>query len=150
MSPMRLTRGVALVGGLDPGLGARIENRLRDEAGLVQFRRSDGRSAHPTSQGVTLRGLGGNASARALVTLDGVPQADPFGGWVAFPAYATGRLDRIRVTRGGGSGYWGPGALAGTIELESVGGNAMRPFDGAIAYGSRNSVDAQAINMKLS
>ena len=64
-----------------PGLGARVENRLRDEAGLVQFRRSDSRSAHPTSQGVTLRGLGGNASSRALVTLDGVPQADPFGGW---------------------------------------------------------------------
>lgn len=97
-------QGVALVGGLDPGLGARIENRLRDEAGLVQFRRSDGRSAHPTSQGVTLRGLGGNASARALVTLDGVPQADPFGGWVAWSAYDAIHLGGILVTRGGGSG----------------------------------------------
>ena len=121
----------------------RLESVLADIAGQQQFRRSDSRSANATSQGITLRGLGGNASSRALLVLDGVPQADPFGGWVAFPAYATGRLDRIRVTRGGGSGYWGPGALAGTIELESVGGNAVRPFDGAIAYGSRNSVDAQ-------
>ena len=127
----------------------RLESVLADIAGQQQFRRSDSRSANATSQGITLRGLGGNASSRALLVLDGVPQADPFGGWVAFPAYATGRLDRIRVTRGGGSGYWGPGALAGTIELESVGGNAMRPFDGAIAYGSRNSVDAQgALGLK--
>lgn len=127
----------------------RLESVLADIAGQQQFRRSDSRSANATSQGITLRGLGGNASSRALLVLDGVPQADPFGGWVAFPAYATGRLDRIRVTRGGGSGYWGPGALAGTIELESVGGADLKTFDGAIAYGSRNSLDAQgALGLK--
>ena len=121
----------------------RLESVLAGIAGQQQFRRSDSRSANATSQGITLRGLGGNASSRALLMLDGVPQADPFGGWVAFPAYATGRLDRIRVTRGGGSGYWGPGALAGTIELESAGPATLTPFMGNIAYGSRESVDAQ-------
>lgn len=121
----------------------RLESVLADIAGQQQFRRSDSRSANATSQGITLRGLGGNASSRALLMLDGVPQADPFGGWVAFPAFATGRLDRIRVTRGGGTGYWGPGALAGTIELESVGADALTPFMGNIAYGSRESLDAQ-------
>jgi vitamin B12 transporter len=99
----------------------RLESVLAEVAGLQQFRRSDSRSANPTSQGVTLRGLGGNAASRALLLLDGVPQADPFGGWVAFPAYAPDRLARVRVTRGGGSGYQGPGALAGTVELESAG-----------------------------
>ena len=64
-----------------------VENALRDVPGLQQFRRSDARSANPTSQGITLRGLGGNASSRALLILDGVPQADPFGGWVAWPGY---------------------------------------------------------------
>ncbi len=127
----------------------RLESVLADIAGQQQFRRSDSRSANATSQGITLRGLGGNASSRALLVLDGVPQADPFGGWVAFPAYATGRLDRIRVTRGGGSGYWGPGALAGTIELESVGAADLKTFDGSMAYGSRNSLDAQgALGLK--
>lgn len=127
----------------------RLESVLADIAGQQQFRRSDSRSANATSQGITLRGLGGNASSRALLVLDGVPQADPFGGWVAFPAYATGRLDRIRVTRGGGSGYWGPGALAGTIELESVGAADLKSFDGSMAYGSRNSLDAQgALGLK--
>lgn len=126
---------------LAPGLGARVENRLRDEAGIVQFRRSDGRSAHPTSQGVTLRGLGGNASARALVTLDGVPQADPFGGWVAWSAYDAIRLGGIAVTRGGGSGADGPGALAGTIGLHS---EMTDGADASLAYGSRDSWDVSA------
>ncbi len=122
---------------------SRLESVLADVAGLQQFRRSDSRSANPTSQGISLRGIGGNASSRALLLFDGVPQADPFGGWVAFPAYATGRLGQIRVTRGGGSGYQGPGALAGTVELESATPDQLTPFQAGIAYGSRDSVDAQ-------
>ncbi|RHW18626.1 TonB-dependent receptor [Sphingomonas gilva] len=122
----------------------RLEDVLRDVAGLQQFRRSDSRSAHPTSQGITLRGIGGNASSRALLLLDGVPQADPFGGWVAFPAFATDRLGRIRVTRGGGSGLFGPGALAGTIALESATPEQLAPLSASLAYGSRESLDARA------
>lgn len=134
-------QGGAVLDDLKPGLGARIENRLRDEAGIVQFRRSDGRSAHPTSQGVTLRGLGGNASSRALVMLDGVPQADPFGGWVAWSAYDAINLGGIIVTRGGGSGADGPGALAGTLGLYS---ELTDGAEASLAYGSRDSWDASA------
>ncbi|WP_375426942.1 TonB-dependent receptor [uncultured Sphingomonas sp.] len=121
----------------------RLESVLADVAGLQQFRRSDSRSANPTSQGISLRGIGGNASSRALLLLDGVPQADPFGGWVAFPAYATGRLGEVRVTRGGGSGYLGAGALAGTIELESATPAQLGRVEAAGFHGSRESVDAQ-------
>ncbi|QMW21542.1 TonB-dependent receptor [Sandaracinobacteroides saxicola] len=92
----------------------RLDAALRQVAGLALFRRSDSRSANPTSQGVTLRGLGGNAASRALVLLDGVPMNDPFAGWVAWPALS-GVAD-ARVTRGGGLL---PGALAGTVELFS-------------------------------
>lgn len=122
---------------------SRLESVLADVAGLQQFRRSDSRSANPTSQGISLRGIGGNASSRALLILDGVPQADPFGGWVAFPAYATERLDQVRVTRGGGSGYYGPGALAGTVELESAAPGELDTVGARIAYGSRNSIEGQ-------
>lgn len=121
----------------------RIEDVLRDVAGLTQFRRSDARSANATSQGATLRGLGGNASSRALLVLDGVPQSDPFGGWITWPAYAPERLGSVRVTRGGGSGTYGSGALAGTIEMESV-GTGQGPT-GSLAYGSRESVDGSAM-----
>ena len=96
-----------------------LDQLLKEVPGLQLFRRSDARSSHPTSQGVTLRGLGGNASSRALLTLDGVPQADPFGGWVNWPAYDPASLAEVRVVRGGGSVASGPGALAGVIEMRS-------------------------------
>ena len=121
----------------------RLEDVLRDVAGVQGFRRSDSRSANATSQSITLRGLGGNASSRALLVLDGVPQADPFGGWISFPAYATDRLGQVRVTRGGGSGLWGPGALGGTVELESAIPGELDPFNAHLAIGSRNSKDAR-------
>ena len=72
---------------LNASASNRLEDVLRDIAGFQQFRRSDARSANPTSQGATLRALGGNASSRALLILDGVPQSDPFGGWISWPAY---------------------------------------------------------------
>ena len=132
---------------IEANASGRLESVLADAAGLQQFRRSDARSANPTSQGISLRGIGGNASSRALLVLDGVPQADPFGGWVPFPAYATDRLGAVRVTRGGGSGYFGPGALAGTVELESATPGQMTPLAASLAYGSRDSVDARASAM---
>src|SRR3546814_4039953 len=70
----------------------RLEDVLADVAGVQQFRRSDSRAANPTAQGVTLRALGGNATSRALVLLDGVPQADPFFGYIPFNALVPGRL----------------------------------------------------------
>ena len=129
---------------LTSAASGRIEDVLRDVAGFQQFRRSDARSAHPTSQGATLRGLGGNASSRALIVLDGVPQIDPFGGWVTFTAFDPGRLSNVRVTRGGGTGAFGPGALAGTIELTSAGPGVLTPVMASLAYGSRNSIDGDA------
>lgn len=121
----------------------RLENALRLVPGLQQFRRSDARSANPTSQGVTLRGLGGNASSRALLVLDGVPQSDPFGGWISFPGYDAINLGAVRVRRGGGTGSDGPGALAGTIELDSAGiSPGQSNVYGDLAYGSRDSLEA--------
>ncbi|HEY0130119.1 MAG TPA: TonB-dependent receptor [Allosphingosinicella sp.] len=122
----------------------RMEEVLRDIPGFQLFRRSDSRSANPTSQGATLRALGGNASSRVLLVLDGVPQTDPFGGWVSWPAYHPERLGEARVTRGGGSGVQGPGALAGTIELASATPADLRGPQGRVAYGSRDGFDAFA------
>ena len=117
-----------------------LDQLLKDVPGVQLFRRSDSSSGHPTSQGVTLRALGGNASSRALLMLDGVPQTDPFGGWVNWPAYDPGSLSGIRVVRGGGSVANGPGALAGTIEMTSrVDGGV----GGELDVGSRDSMDAR-------
>src|SRR5689334_4815060 len=118
-----------------------LDQLLKDVPGLQLFRRSDARSGHPTSQGVTLRSLGGNASSRALLVLDGVPQTDPFGGWVNWPAYDPDDLSQIRVVRGGGSVANGPGSLAGTIEMVS---RADTGVSGEADYGSRDSVEGRA------
>ena len=117
-----------------------LDQMLKDIPGIQLFRRSDARSGHPTSQGVTLRSLGGNASSRALLVLDGVPQSDPFGGWVNWPAYDPASLSGIRVVRGGGSVTNGPGALAGTIEMDSRADNGTQA---EVAAGSRQSLEAR-------
>jgi vitamin B12 transporter len=130
---------------LNATASGRLEDALKDVAGLQQFRRSDARSANPTSQGATLRGLGGNAAARVLVLLDGVPQGDPFAGYLNWPLYFPERLGRVRVTRGGGSGAGGSGALAGTIELESVASGDAPGIAGSFAGGSFDSTDGRAL-----
>ncbi|MEQ7872894.1 TonB-dependent receptor [Sphingomonas sp. ASV193] len=122
----------------------RLEDVLRGVAGEQSFRRSDSRSSNATNQSISFRGLGGNASSRGLLVLDGVPQTDPFGGWISFPAFATDQLSSIRVTRGGGSSLWGPGALAGTVELESAGPGDAPSFSASLLGGSRAAIDARS------
>lgn len=122
----------------------RIESVLQDVAGFQQFRRSDSRSANPSAQGATLRALGGNASSRTLVLLDGVPMADPFFGYIPFSALVPDRLSLIRVTRGGGSGGFGAGAVAGTIELASATRDQLPKVSGSAFYGSRDATEVSA------
>ena len=120
----------------------RIEEALADVAGFQQFRRSDSRSSNPTAQGVTLRALGGNATSRALVTLDGVPVADPFFGYVPFAALIPEQVGRIAVTRGGGSGPFGAGALAGRIAIESLAPQAQTPLAASVLANDRGGTEA--------
>ena len=114
-----------------------LDEVLKQVPGLQLFRRSDSTSGHPTSQGVTLRALGGNAASRALLILDGVPQTDPFGGWVNWPAYDPAGLERVQIVRGGGSVAHGPGALAGVIDMSSL---AAERADMSVEGGSRQSL----------
>lgn len=136
--------GVQVIDGtaLAAAASGRLESVLESAAGFQLFRRTDSRSANPTSQGTTLRGIGGNAASRALVLLDGVPVADPFAGWIAWPSIRPESLGLVRVTTGGGAGAFGAGAVSGVIELESVGA-ARRNLIRA-DYGSRDSVSTYA------
>ncbi|WP_324809375.1 TonB-dependent receptor [Sphingomonas sp. LY29] len=122
---------------LDRAASGRIDDVLRNVAGLAAFRRSDSRSAHPTSQGLTLRGLGGNAASRVSLLLDGVPQADPFGGWIAVAALDPHGLDQIRFRRGGGID-----ALAGSLDIDSRTPDAT-DIDLSLSAGSRASLDGR-------
>jgi vitamin B12 transporter len=120
---------------------SQLDQILRQSPGVQLFRRSDSRSSHPTSQGLTFRALGGNASSRVQLVLDGVPQADPFGGWINWSALDPAALAEVRLIRGGGSVVHGPGALAGTIEMRS----RIDPgVTASLDAGSRGSLEARA------
>lgn len=97
----------------------RLDEALRAVPGFSLFRRSGSRTANPTAQGVSLRGIGPNGAGRTLVLVDGVPVNDPFGGWVYWSRLPTAAVDNVVLTRGGGAGPWGNAALAGTIRIET-------------------------------
>lgn len=122
----------------------RIEDALANIAGFEQFRRSDSRSANPSAQGATLRALGGNATSRTLILLDGVPLADPFFGYIPFSAIDPGRLSEVRVTRGGGSGAFGSGAVAGTIEMTSASAQELGLVSGEALVNQRGETALSA------
>jgi outer membrane receptor protein involved in Fe transport len=115
----------------------RIEDVLASVAGFQQFRRSDSRASNPSNQGVTLRALGGNASSRAQVLLDGVPVGNPFFGYIPLSAISPERLSSVRVTRGGGMGAFGSGAVSGTIEMESAGPDEIGLLSGEALVNDR-------------
>lgn len=122
----------------------RIEDVLSSAAGFQQFRRSDSRSSNPSAQGVTLRALGGNATSRASVILDGVPLADPFFGYIPFSAIDPAQLASARITRGGGSGAFGSGAVAGVIDLASAGPRELGLFNGQALVDDRAETQLSA------
>lgn len=124
----------------DAGPAVRLDDALRGLGGIAQFRRAGSRTANPTSQGVTLRGLGGNAASRALVLLDGIPQDDPFGGWIAWPALGLEPAS-VLIQRGGGASLSGPGALTGAIVLTSPA--AVTGIEAELSYGSFDTVAAR-------
>jgi hypothetical protein len=96
----------------------RLDQALTRVPGVSLFRRTSSLGANPTTQGVSVRGIAGSGASRALVTLDGVPQNDPFGGWVIWTGVPSQTLESVRVVRGAGAGPYGAGALTGTIALD--------------------------------
>jgi vitamin B12 transporter len=122
----------------------RLDDALQIEPGFQIFRRTSSRTANPTTQGVTLRALGGNAANRVSITLDGVPQDDPFAGWIPFSAFNTNDLASVRLVRGGGSVIAGPGALAGSLNLTSLmPAESSGDFTGSVGSFGTSALDAR-------
>lgn len=94
-----------------------LDDALRQVTGFSLLRRTGSRVANPTSQGVTLRGLGTSGASRALVLDDGVPLNDPFGGWVYWGRVPRAAVERVEVMRGGASDLYGSSAMGGVIQF---------------------------------
>jgi outer membrane receptor protein involved in Fe transport len=100
--------------------GDNIDDRLRLIPGFSLFRRTSSVVANPTTQGVSLRGLGSSGASRSLVLMDGVPMNDPFGGWVYWTRFTPFEMERVEVSRGAASSVFGDLAMSGAINLFPV------------------------------
>lgn len=96
---------------------ASLDQSLKREAQATLFRRQSSLTANPTIQGISLRAIGPSGAGRALVTLDGVPQNDPFGGWVIWAGLPQDAISHIHLLKGAGGGAYGAGALTGVIDM---------------------------------
>jgi outer membrane receptor protein involved in Fe transport len=101
-------------------VGRGLDEALLANPSFSLYRRTSSLGANPTTQGVSLRAIAGSGASRALVTLDGAPQNDPFGGWVIWTALPAIAVADARIIRGAGSGPYGAGALTGVVALDSV------------------------------
>lgn len=123
--------------------GLTLDDVLRQVPGFSLFRRSSSRVANPTTQGVSLRGLGASGPSRALVLEDGVPLVDPFGGWVFWDQVPRAELASVEVFRGGESNLYGSDALGGVIQmLTRVPTGPAFSID--TSYGTENTPDLSA------
>lgn len=107
---------------------ATLDGALRAIPGFSLFRRSDSLVANPSTQGVSLRGLGPSGASRSLILLDGVPLNDAFGGWVLWSKVPRESLAGVELVPGGGATAWGNAALGGVVQLitEPVSGRSER------------------------
>jgi outer membrane receptor protein involved in Fe transport len=116
----------------------RLDLSLQQVPGVSLFRRTSSAAENPTTQGVTLRSIAPSGAGRALVTLDGVPQNDPFGGWVIWTSLPAESLEGATVVRGAGAGPYGAGALTGVIALDELSRPGAADVD--ISGGERGEV----------
>ncbi len=115
-----------------------IDDVLRQLPTFSLFTRSSSISSNPTSQGVSLRGIGPSGVSRTLVLLDGIPFNEPFGGWVYWTRVPLEATERIEVVDGPSANVYGNYALGGAISI-----NTARPsrqlFDVRSQIGNKNS-----------
>lgn len=117
-----------------------IDDVLRQVPGFSTYRRSSSLFANPTSQGVSLRGVGASATSRSDVLLDGIPLNDPFGGWVYWARVPREAIASMEVANGGASDLYGGGALGGVVNLQTrTGETAYGSME--LSYGSMDTPD---------
>jgi outer membrane receptor protein involved in Fe transport len=111
---------------------------LRQVPTFSLFRRTSSLVAQPTTQGVSLRGIGPSGQSRTLVLLDGIPFNDPFGGWVYWSRVPLASVDRVEITEGSSSNLYGNIAMGGVINIITS-RPTRRTLELKPQYGSKSS-----------
>jgi outer membrane receptor protein involved in Fe transport len=99
----------------EPGLT--LDDRLHEVAGFQLFRRTSSWTANPTTEGLSLRGLGSTAASRTLVVSDQVPLNDPFGGWIHWDEIPALAIKQVELLRGGAADLYGSSAIGGVVDV---------------------------------
>jgi outer membrane cobalamin receptor len=120
-----------------------IDDRLREVPGFSLFRRTSSVTANPTTQGVSLRGIGSTGASRTLVLWDGVPMNDPFGGWVYWTRFPVDELERVEISRGAATSVFGDLAMGGAIGLFSREATHLH-LNAGYSGGNANTQDVSA------
>lgn len=97
--------------------GVTLDDELRQMPGVELFRRSPSLVANPTSQGISLRGLGSTSASRTLVVEDDVPLNDPLGGWIHWQEQPELSIRDVELVRGGASDLYGSSAIGGVVNI---------------------------------
>ena len=97
-----------------------LDGKLRTVPGFDLFRRSSSLVANPTTEGVSLRGLGSTAASRTLVLWGDVPLNDPYGGWIHWEELPALAIGEVEVVRGGVSDLYGSSAVGGVVQISAV------------------------------
>jgi outer membrane receptor protein involved in Fe transport len=105
---------------MDAQPGLTLDDRLHEVAGFQLFRRTSSWTANPTTEGVSLRGLGSTAASRTLVVSDQVPLNDPFGGWIHWDEIPSLGIDEVKLLRGGAADLYGSSAIGGVVDVVPV------------------------------
>jgi len=123
---------------LDRSAAPTLDGALRALPSFGTFRRSTSLAADPSSQGLSLRGVGPSAVARTLLLDDGVPVNDPFFGFVPWRALPRLGLARVEVAPGGASALYGSPALGGVVALvpREISGPAAEAETSAGSFGT--------------
>ena len=100
--------------------GLTLDDKLHEVAGFQLFRRTSSWTANPTTEGISLRGLGSTAASRTLVVSDQVPLNDPFGGWIHWDEIPSLGIDEVRLLRGGSADLYGSSAIGGVVDVVPV------------------------------
>jgi outer membrane receptor protein involved in Fe transport len=94
-----------------------LDEKLREVPGFSLFRRTPSWAANPTTQGISLHGVGASGASRGLALLDGVPLNDPFGGWIYWGRVTPVTLESAEVAQVNASSLYGSDAVGGVVNL---------------------------------
>ena len=100
--------------------GITLDGQVRLIPGVETFRRSSSLVANPSSQGLSLRGLGSTSASRTLVTEDDVPLNDAFAGWIHWEETPELSIHSVELVRGGASDLYGSSAIGGVVNILPV------------------------------